>query len=153
MRRLEGSMRKIGSFTLVELLAVVAIISVLAVIALPQFQSYRQRAMDKVALQNIRDIITAAGAVDAENSPEGSEWLPRGMSTIFPEVAIAENVNIWIWSYNMGAGSGAGVIAYSCHTNGTTGYALFSPYTEDTINWWIDANIIDSDEGYRFLCI
>lgn len=41
-------------FTLMELLVVVVIISVLASIAIPQYQSYKKRAFDTLALSDLR---------------------------------------------------------------------------------------------------
>jgi type IV pilus assembly protein PilA len=47
-------------FTLIELMIVVAIIGILASIAIPQFKEYTQKANDKGAQSDVRNIMVAA---------------------------------------------------------------------------------------------
>lgn len=53
---LQGSKQ---GFTLIEILIVVAIIGLLAAIAIPQFNSYRRRGYNAVAITTLRELATA----------------------------------------------------------------------------------------------
>ena len=53
-----GSENSNGGFTLIELLVAVGVLSILVALAISQYQSYRIRAYDKVALSDLKNAIT-----------------------------------------------------------------------------------------------
>ena len=62
-----NKLRNRKGFTLIELLIVVAIIGILAAIAIPQFQSYRQKAFNSAAQSDLRNMKTGMEAFMADN--------------------------------------------------------------------------------------
>lgn len=64
----QNRQRKNNGFTLIELLIVVAIISLLAAIAIPQFASYRTRAVDDEMKSDLRNAASAMESYFADKS-------------------------------------------------------------------------------------
>ena len=109
-------------FSLVELLLVVAIISILFGVGVPQFFSYRKRALDaalKVDLRNARTLMEAQRLASGE-LPQSINSLPLSQSenTILEmatdddgiliraraKTGCAEGTGIWNWHISSGAG-------------------------------------------------
>lgn len=62
-----------AGFTLIEVLIVVAIVGILVVIAIPQFQSYRARALNSSAVADLKCLKTGVEAfkADTDEYPTG----------------------------------------------------------------------------------
>jgi prepilin-type N-terminal cleavage/methylation domain-containing protein len=65
--------KKIGGFTLIELIVVIAILGILAVIAIPRFTGMRENANVSAVVSNLRNIQNAAEMVAVEQNVELSE--------------------------------------------------------------------------------
>jgi len=89
---IQASVKSNAGFTLIELLIVVAIIGILAAIAIPQFNSYRQRAFNTAA---ISDLVTLAKSETSYMSDYGRYAFAAGV-LVGPSGAgttIADGVN------------------------------------------------------------
>lgn len=74
---------KDGGFTLIELLVAMGILAILAALAISQYQEYRARAYDKVALSDLKNAITAIENYHLDNRiypDDYTDLLPLGFN-------------------------------------------------------------------------
>jgi prepilin-type N-terminal cleavage/methylation domain-containing protein len=72
--------KKIGGFTLIELIVVIAILGILAVIAIPRFTGMRENANQSAISSNLTNIQKAAEMVAAEQNKKLAD-LPEDTGT------------------------------------------------------------------------
>ncbi len=82
------------AFTLMEILVVIAIILVLAAIAFPVFATVQNRANKAVALNNMRQLGSAAGAYTSQNDGQLPAEDGKGTDT-WASAALPENARAW----------------------------------------------------------
>ncbi len=87
------SLRSLG-FTLMEILVVIAIILVLAAIAFPVFATVRNRADKATAMNNMRQLGSAAGAYTSQNDGQLPAEDAKGTDT-WASAALPENAKAW----------------------------------------------------------
>jgi type IV pilus assembly protein PilA len=80
--KLSRTLRAAG-FTLVELLTVCTVIGILAAIAIPQFQGYRARTMDAMALSDIKNLFNLQEGLFASAKSYGMTQQTPGGFTVF----------------------------------------------------------------------
>jgi prepilin-type N-terminal cleavage/methylation domain-containing protein len=112
-------MRRVGGFTLVEIMIVVSIISLLTVIAVPSFQRARQRAQNAKLINGFRVATDAFQMYAAEHNgypPDVNRGtVPAGMALYFgPTFDFAKPTPVggnWDWDYQQfGFTAGVSVI-------------------------------------------
>ena len=81
-------------FTLMEILVVVAIILVLAAIAFPVFATVQNRANKAVALNNMRQLGSAAGSYSSQNDGQLPAEDAKGTDT-WATAALPDNAKAW----------------------------------------------------------
>lgn len=82
------------AFTLMEILVVIAIILVLAAIAFPVFATVQNRANKATALNNMRQLGSAAGAYTSQNDGQLPAEDGKGTDT-WASAALPENAKAW----------------------------------------------------------
>ena len=70
-------------FTLIELMVVIAIIGILAAIAIPAFSQYREKTYTAMALNDLRNIMTAEEAEYASEAAYLDQGCGRGPAWLF----------------------------------------------------------------------
>ena len=70
-------------FTLIELMIVIAIIGILAAIAIPQFAKYRERSYRAMALNDLRNVMTAEEAEYASEGQYSNQGCGLGPAWLF----------------------------------------------------------------------
>ena len=114
-----GKFRKnnIG-FTLIELMIIISIIGILAVITFPQFNAYRQTALNATVLSDLRNAATAQESYYSDNNTYSSvlsDLTSRGY-TPSPNVTMLSVV-----------GSSTGYTMVAQHASGITTWTLAGP--------------------------
>ena len=110
-------------FTLIELLVVVAIIGILAAIAIPQFQSYRERAFDATARADLNNIIKSQ-EIAYSNDDEYLDCTDAECDDGLPAFTRSEGVSVDCFA---SAGEGR----FTCTTRHASGGKYFS-FSSDT---------------------
>jgi len=112
--------QKQSGFTLIELMIVVAIIGILSAIAIPQFSSYREKAFNATALQDLRNIMVAEEAEFATNQSYTSVPSGNGPAWIFGNSKFVSKGVGYIVNTSVGSEQFA---VFSGHINGNKFYA------------------------------
>ena len=106
-----------GGFTLIELLVVVIIIGILAAIAIPTFLSQREKAWDKAALSDLRNI-----AVQLEEREAG--YPATGVAAFNAAITPKFSEGVTLTNYTLAAGAYCVQVAHASMSGVT--YALKS---------------------------
>ena len=106
-------------FTLIELLIVIAIIGILATIAIPQFNVYRAKTYNKLALSDAKNLMTAQEAYYVDHSLYTSTVTNLTGSSY----GYMQSGNVTVGS----AGSADGYTITGFHSSGDKTYSLSGP--------------------------
>lgn len=130
-----GKYIKESGFTMIELLIIIAIIGILASIAIPQYNSYRTKAMDASAISHLKFILTAEEAyyVQARTYlavPPGEGPGPVGD---LPDTTAPAGVGYVVGTFP--AGSLGNYVAFTGHRAGERVYGGDSSGNKRWRNW------------------
>lgn len=117
-------MKRVGGFSLVELLTALAVLSILAALAVPAYRNVRRRAFDSVALS---DAVNVGKAIDGMDSTATFSRTVRGPGRVtnVPGAYVSRGTTLVIQRTRSRAG------IYSTYVRGTHAKGIATFYYRD----------------------